>query len=186
MGLTAPYTQWTNDPTVVAMQTNYVMQVPFPAMATASDYTSWQANDPLVHYLASDLTFTGTEANNGPTTGVNLWTSLTAALPRPSFNVVNDRYQPWGANASVPQHRCKSRQACIQRPVGARVGLLGFPDEQIPDCRLAGARASRHAVAIGLSESSDVLERSQHSRQYRHQHLGAVGRKNAIDLWPIL
>ena len=96
MGLTAPYSQYANDPAVLAMQTNYVMQVPFTPTATAYDYTSWQANDPLVHYLASDLNFFGTEAN-GPTTGTNLWTSPMSPLPRPSFNVVNDRYQPWGA-----------------------------------------------------------------------------------------
>ncbi len=133
MGLTAPYTQWTNDPTVVAMQTNYVMQVPFPAMATASDYTSWQANDPLVHYLASDLTFTGTEANNGPTTGVNLWTSLTAALPRPSFNVVNDRYQPWGAKMlQYPNTDVNPAKLAFKDPLVRGSDYWGFPANKFP------------------------------------------------------
>jgi hypothetical protein len=97
MGLSMPYSQYTNDPAVLAMQTNYVMQVPCTPTVTAYEYTSWQANDPLVHNLASDLNFFGTEANNtGPSTGTHLWTSYTP-VPRPSFNEVNDRYQPWGA-----------------------------------------------------------------------------------------
>ena len=97
MGLTGvPYPQWTNDPAVIAMQTNYVMQVPCTPTVTAYEYTSWQANDPLVHNLESDLNFFGTEANNaGPSTGTHVWTSA-SALPRPNFNTVNDRYQPWG------------------------------------------------------------------------------------------
>jgi hypothetical protein len=97
MGLSMPYTQYTNDPAVLAMQTNLVMRVPCTPTVTAYNYTSWQANDPLVHYLASDLNFFGTEANNtGPTTGTHLWPGYTQ-LPRPNFNEVNDRYQPWGA-----------------------------------------------------------------------------------------
>ena len=133
MGLTAPYTQWTNDPAVIAMQNNYVMQVPLPATATAYDYTSWQANDPLVHYLASDLTFFGTEANNGPTTGTNLWTSPTAPLPRPSFNVVNDRYQPWGAKmlqtAGVDVNSCN---LAFKDPLVRGSDYWDFPTNKFP------------------------------------------------------
>ena len=51
-----------SDPGVVEeFTTNYVVQVPFTPMATILQYTSWQANDPLVHYLASDLIFNGVE-----------------------------------------------------------------------------------------------------------------------------
>ena len=38
------------------------------------EYTSWQANDPLVHYMQSDLNFTGADPQNGSSgiqTGVN-------------------------------------------------------------------------------------------------------------------
>ena len=51
--------------------------------------TSWQANDPLVHYTAGDL--------------VNPWTPtfMTDSLnPLPTYNLsqVNRRYEPWGGN----------------------------------------------------------------------------------------
>ncbi|HXA44495.1 MAG TPA: hypothetical protein VNZ25_03240 [Candidatus Angelobacter sp.] len=95
--------------------TNYVAQVPYTPTVTVSDYTAWQVNDPLVHYLASDLTFNGTE-KNGVQTGLQLSYNGIGNNPQPqypSFNVVNDRYQPWsmahtnnlpaaGPNAIVP------------------------------------------------------------------------------------
>jgi hypothetical protein len=80
-------------------KTNYIVQVPYSPTVTASEYISWQANDPLVHYLASDLNFHGTESG-GPTTGITVSTR-SSPLPRPSFNLVNDRYQPWGRNSQM-------------------------------------------------------------------------------------
>jgi hypothetical protein len=80
-------------------KTNYIVQVPYSPKVTASEYISWQANDPLVHYLASDLNFQGTESG-GPTTGISV-TTRNLLLPRPNFNVVNDRYQPWGRNSQM-------------------------------------------------------------------------------------
>ncbi|HWY29527.1 MAG TPA: hypothetical protein VNX46_02155, partial [Candidatus Acidoferrum sp.] len=75
--------------------TNYVAQVPYTPTVTVLDYTSWQVNDPLVHYLASDLTFNGVE-NNSIQTGLQVqYNAIGATLRYPSFNLVNDRYQPW-------------------------------------------------------------------------------------------
>lgn len=82
-----------------AYATNYIVQVPYSPTVTAYEYISWQANDPLVHYLASGLNFQGTE-NGGPTTGINVTTQI-VPLPRPSFNLVNDRYQPWGRSSQM-------------------------------------------------------------------------------------
>ena len=81
---------------------NTTVQVPYTPTATMYEYVSWQANDPLVHYLAGDLNFQGTESvdNNGqspgPTTGRITLNSQSAPVPKPNFNQKNDRYQPWG------------------------------------------------------------------------------------------
>jgi len=80
-------------------KTNYIVQVPYSPKVTAYEYISWQANDPLVHYLASDLNFQGTE-HGGPTTGISV-TTRNLLLPKPSFNLMNDRYQPWGRNSQM-------------------------------------------------------------------------------------
>jgi hypothetical protein len=98
MGVAEPYaTLNQSTPGIEAFTTNYVVQAPYTPTATISMYTSWQANDPLVHYLASDLTFNGTEKTIGIPTGVQTsYGAIGYVLPRPAFNVVNDRYQPWG------------------------------------------------------------------------------------------
>ena len=60
------------------------MQAPYTPTATVACLTQWEVNDPLVHYLASDLA--GSDLTNPP---VPQMTPLT-------FGVLNDRYQPWG------------------------------------------------------------------------------------------
>ena len=87
--------------TIKSYLTNYVVQVPYTPTITISEYTSWQANDPLVHYLASDLNFLGTEnGGSGAKTGVQTWYDATGDIIHYAiFNQVNDRYQPWGVAA---------------------------------------------------------------------------------------
>jgi hypothetical protein len=76
------------------VNTNLNQQVPFSPVRIIYEFISWQANDPLVHYLASDLNFTGRDKT--PPTGTNQWNSTTSPLPRPTFGILNYRYQPWG------------------------------------------------------------------------------------------
>jgi hypothetical protein len=85
-----------NTPTAQFYATNNPAQVPYTPSVTTSEYISWQANDPLVHYLASDLNFQGTEIG-GTKTGI----TVTNTLSRPSFNLWNERYQPWGRTAQM-------------------------------------------------------------------------------------
>lgn len=60
------------------------IQVPYTPSATMYQYTDWQVNDPLVHYLASDL---NTSIGNGVFTSSQLPGNL---------GVLNQRYMPWG------------------------------------------------------------------------------------------
>jgi hypothetical protein len=59
----------------------------------AYDYVLWQANDPLVHYLASDLSY------QDP--GITGWHQSDAQLPVTSQNSPGKRYQPWGLNKQL-------------------------------------------------------------------------------------
>jgi hypothetical protein len=109
MGLTGPYpSAYQNSPGIMQIfTTNYVVQAAYTPIVTISEYTSWQANDPLVHYLASDLTFNGVEKTTGVQTGTQItYASIgsPANLLAPVFNVPNDRYQPWGMGlTNLPQ-----------------------------------------------------------------------------------
>jgi hypothetical protein len=125
MGMFGPYPgTFQSDPGVVdEFTTNYVVEVPFTPMATISKYTSWQANDPLVHYLASDLTFNGVEKTTGVQTGTQVtYGSLSdpPIVPSPAFNVVNDHYQPWGIQYTINLAQTGSN-AVVPSPYGLAV-----------------------------------------------------------------
>jgi hypothetical protein len=61
------------------------VQAPYTPSVFGIQYQTWQANDPLVHYLASDLT------------SLNMGAGLKQTVGWPeNIGSVNDRYQPWG------------------------------------------------------------------------------------------
>ena len=53
--------------------TNLAVQAPFTPSAITYEYDTYQANDPLVHYLKSDLIYLGYDPNpnSGVQTGVH-------------------------------------------------------------------------------------------------------------------
>ena len=59
------------------------VQVPYTPTAITYEYTTYQANDPLVHYLKSDLNYFGPEAspNSSLQTGVHLEPANTPSFP---------------------------------------------------------------------------------------------------------
>ena len=80
---------------------SYGTQAPFTPTRTVVQYISWQANDPLVHYVASDLNYSGTEHGN-LSTGITNFDRTTFPM-LPDLGNVNDRYQPWGLNSQLAE-----------------------------------------------------------------------------------
>jgi len=76
--------------------TNKFQQVPYTPTRTAWDYTLFQANDPLVHYLAGDMLTVNKD------TGAHHADDLgTADYPTPEMNTLTTRYQPWGRGSQM-------------------------------------------------------------------------------------
>jgi hypothetical protein len=76
-------------------------QTPFTPTRTAVYYTTWQANDPLVHYLQSDLHYSGYDPSSSTSmrTGITIsnWSNLSPpSLINIDLGKINVRYQPWG------------------------------------------------------------------------------------------
>ncbi len=74
------------------------MQAPYTPTRIIFKYKTWQANDPLVHYLASDLTFTDpdTSDKNSPVDDTSL-ISRPKVLPlQLTPNTPSKHYSPWG------------------------------------------------------------------------------------------
>jgi hypothetical protein len=79
--------------------TNLAVQVPYTPNAITYEYDTYQANDPLVHYLKSDLNYLGYDPNNNSLlqTGVHQEPANATNFPvLINLGKVNARYQPWG------------------------------------------------------------------------------------------
>jgi hypothetical protein len=110
---------------------NLTVQVAFPALRTTYQYISWQANDPLVHYVASDLNYTGTEAS-GLQTGTHQLNYATTNLPANNLGQLNDRYQPWGnilLTANVDTNACN---LAYKDPLVRMSDNWDFPTNKFP------------------------------------------------------
>ena len=89
-----------NDPSTgefaTAINTNLIAYAPFTPMVTFNIPISWQANDPLVHYLGHDmldLKNSGIAYRIKPPGNDNAYTMANIGLKNP-------RYQPWDRNPS--------------------------------------------------------------------------------------
>jgi hypothetical protein len=85
------FDQGANQAIAEANSTNST-QAPFTPTATVVQHVSWEANDPLVHYLASDLNWSG--ANRFDRTVESLTST------NENLGALNYRYAPWGVGVS--------------------------------------------------------------------------------------
>jgi hypothetical protein len=106
---------------VIYTNTQSAMQTPYTPMVFGIRHTTWGANDPLVHYLSSDL------AANTETPGVVDWDVN-------KLRVTNDRYQPWGAppptyDTGIDQN---SVNLAFKDPLVYESGDWDFPTNELP------------------------------------------------------
>ena len=110
------------------LSTNLVMQVPFTPTRKIYQRTTWQANDPLVHHTAEDLT--------DPV----LTSSQNALFIRPPDNplpisnlgLMNERYRPWGGNPNRTADASSYRMS-IKDPLVRNSDDWDFPTNKFPN-----------------------------------------------------
>jgi hypothetical protein len=73
------------------LRSSNTFETPYQPFRNIYLVTSWQANDPLVHYTLSDLTDLSRTV---------LWFDRAILDPTAELGQVNDRYEPWGGNPS--------------------------------------------------------------------------------------
>jgi hypothetical protein len=155
-------TSFPGNSTANSYATNYIVQVPYTPTVIAYEYTSWQANDPLVHYLSSDLNFYGTEAGgDGPTTGANVLTNVKTPIPRPSFNTLNERYQPWGRIKQLADYQAIVDQnpSCLafKDPLVRYSDNWDFPTNKFPTVGWLGRVHRGTPWQTGFLKATNIL-----------------------------
>jgi hypothetical protein len=107
-------------------QASTSMQAPYSPMAMVVYRTQWGANDPLVHYLASDLT------------DLNRTTAATAQITPLIIGQLSDRYMPWGgnpkfANTSDSSFNSVNRyNLALKDPLVSSSDAWNFPNNKFP------------------------------------------------------
>jgi hypothetical protein len=101
--------------------------VPFSPSVEFSIPMIWQANDPLVHYMAEDLFYTeGADADpvkwHVPPQSANY-------TPLDNIGKLNDRYHPWGWGAQTEWHY---RQPAVKDPGVRSANIWEFPTNTLP------------------------------------------------------
>ncbi len=87
--------------TGVGPSTNVTMQAPFTPTRRMYQATTWEVNDPFVHYTTEDLQTVdafGTPTNIVTTGLLRLVQSLSLTNNGSSIGRRNERYKPWGGN----------------------------------------------------------------------------------------
>lgn len=108
------------------------VQAPFSPTQKLYQDTSWQANDPLVHYVVQDLL----DPQNRPddpdrTNSVRFAIPPTAALTNSNLGMLNERYAPWGGNPNLtPGVRAYDNR--VKDPYIRRPDDWQFPTNKFP------------------------------------------------------
>jgi hypothetical protein len=105
---------------VALAQATNAMQAPYTPTATVYQHVTWQANDPLVHYFASDL-----QGAPGNTNDRNYnWPA--------NLGQLNARYMPWKGNPNLPGSDQNPYNFAIKDPLVSSSDYWNFPTNKFP------------------------------------------------------
>jgi hypothetical protein len=102
-----------------------VFYAPFDPYRPIFIHTSWQANDPLVHFTAGDLK----DLSVNPTNQVNF---VGENPPLNNIGELNTRYRPWGGNPGN-NDPLTDRQIAVKDPYVTRSDDWDFPTNKYPN-----------------------------------------------------
>ncbi len=99
------------------------MQVPYTPTATVVQHVSWQANDPLVHYICRRF-----ELEQTPCQTEHIVDSLTNG----NLGKLNQRYFPWGGNPTAPGTDQNPCNLALKDPLVWQSDDWDFPTNKFP------------------------------------------------------
>jgi hypothetical protein len=132
------------------------MQAPYTISRTIVSYTSWQANDPLVHYLTSDLNYIPSAPDNILTSG-----TVVKGTPVPltllNLGQLNNRFMPWGGNPLHGDLDPNPFDHTIKDPLIYTPDNWDFPANKLPTTGWMGRVHRGTPWQTVYLKSSDVL-----------------------------
>ena len=108
----------------MAFHRSNVFYAPLVPRRTIYQTTTWQANDPLVHYTVGDL------VNIDKTNNI---TFIRQNPALPNLGVINDRYEPWGGNPNGKSASPTMFALEVKDPLVRRSDDWEFPTNKFPN-----------------------------------------------------
>ena len=128
---------------------NYT-QAPYLPTATVVQHFSWQANDPLVHYTAGDLNWSG--ANRLDRSGDD--------LTNEDLGKLNQRYMPWGGNPLINADQNPYNLA-LKDPMVRQSDDWDFPTYKFPSVGWLGRVHRGTPWQTVYLKSPDILQQTK-------------------------
>lgn len=109
------------------INTNLDQQVPMSPSKRRYQPLTFQANDPLVHYMAGDL-------GGVPTSGTVFYPTLLVTMPvLPNLGAINQRYSPWGGNPQKADVDSTRADLALKDPGIWGSDFWDFPANKFPN-----------------------------------------------------
>jgi len=111
-------------------QTN-IFYSPYTPTRTLFVLTSWQANDPLVHYTVDDLM--DVQALSESITNRIQPEPTVADIKMANIGQINGRYEPWGGNPTAKSASLTATAIQVKDPLVTRSDDWDFPTNKLPN-----------------------------------------------------
>jgi hypothetical protein len=137
------------------------MQAPLTITRLRVQRLTWQANDPLVHYLASDLVDLLDDAN-----------SLRVLDWPVNLGLLNNRYNPWGGNPAIPPNKktpdnpatASAWNMALKDPLVSSSDNWDFPVGQSFD---SNSHGNGHQLNLNSHEPKNPMDSGWHGLKHR-------------------
>ncbi|HUA37479.1 MAG TPA: hypothetical protein VMA35_03650 [Candidatus Sulfopaludibacter sp.] len=144
---------------MAAAQMSNAIQAPYTPTATVVQHVSWQANDPLVHHLASDLNW-GLNGESAIVYDRNV-DNVTNNSPNGNLGIINQSYRPWGGNPVFRGADQNSNNIALKDPLVQRSDDWDFPtNESLSGVWLGRVHRGTPWQTVYL-KASDILQQIQ-------------------------
>jgi hypothetical protein len=137
----------------------FVVQAPYTPTRTMVDYVTWQANDPLVHYLSSDMYYSGAEPSSKLVTGLSRWTKPPDILS--DMGYLNQTYQPWGKLHYYANSDTNAYNLAVKDPLVWNSDAWNFPSAKLPTAGWIGRVHRGTPWQTVYLKASNVLKGNQ-------------------------
>jgi len=142
---------------IAAASATTSIQAPFIPIATVVQHISWQANDPLMHYLASDLNWQNAVVLD------RYVDNLTNNNPNGTLGILNQSYRPWGGNPLMAGSDPNPYNLALKDPLVRRSDDWDFPtNESLSGAWLGRVHRGTPWQTIYL-KASDILDQTNGS-----------------------